>query len=420
MKRNSLPKLTMSEFKNSIDRKTTAAAIPYVFPEFKSAFATTKRPPRRASVNTSSQPREITSARASMFALPQTSCTYYLQVIFLSNYGNESIIGCSEIDVLDSDYKVLIVDSIGFDDQQHKTGNDDDPLSLLKAKHKNDSIPPYLSTLVNSSMIKDADTQEWSAPWTGNPIHFNIKVRSDKLPASIRIWNSRETDHRSVKNVKIYAGGSFIASGIIPEGFGGIISLEQSKAIQKDVFSVPFPRPETKSFSDKYGEVPNKATKVLKFHLFESFDKSEYIGLDSVEIVSTDFEIVTLNDIKSITYENINFLTAPHRLINNKSSNSSGYRNIEQMWYGCMNHQGTPQITITFKKAISILLIRIDNIPTQINGDNFGASKISILFDNEIVAASPLRKRTEKHHKPTEFWFTDVPDLKQKARDLFQ
>lgn len=419
MKRNSLPKLAMSEFKNSLDRKSTTNSIPYVIPEFKSAFAT-KGSRRRTSSNASSHPFDATSARASMFTLPKNVCTYYLQVIFLSNYGNESIIGCSEIDVLDSDYKVLIVDSIWFDDQKHEADNEEDPLSQLKAKHKNDSIPPYFSTLVNSSMIKDADTQEWSAPWKGNPIHFNLKVVSDKLPASIRIWNSRETDHRSVKNVKIIAGGSFIASGIIPEGFGGIISLEQSKAIQKDVFSIPFPRPETKSFVDKYGEVPSKPIKTIKFRIFESFDKSDYIGLDSIEIVSTKGEIINLNDIKSITFDNINFLTAPHRIINNNSENPNEFRSVEHMWYGCMNHQGNAQININLKKAFSILVIRIWNIPTQVNGENFGVSKISILFDDEIVVASPLRKRTEKYRRPNEFWFTDVPELRQKATKQLQ
>lgn len=419
MKRNSLPKLAVSDLKN-LERKSTTAAIPFANPEFKSAFSIAKVNRRRQSTNSASQIKDISSARASMFTIPQNICSYYLQVIFLSNYGNESIIGCSEIDVLDSDYKVLTIDSIGFDENKHEIYNEDDPLSLLKAKHKNDSIPPYLSTLVNSSMIKDNDTQEWSAPWCGNPIQFNIKVVSDKPPACIRIWNSRESDHRSVKNVKIIAGGSFIASGIIPEGFGGIVSLEQSKAIEKNVFSIPFPRPASKANCDKYGEIPNKPIRTIRFHLFESFDKSDYIGLDSIEIVSDSGKIIGLDDIKSISFDNINFLAAPHRLINNNSSNKNEYRSIEHMWYGSMNHQGIPQITINLQKATSIALIRIWNIPTQVNGDNLGVRKMSIFFDSEIVVAAPLRKRTEKYHRPTEFWFTDVPTLKEKIRQAPQ
>lgn len=409
MKRNSLPKLSATEAKIYLERKNSMA-IPTAIPEFKSVLTNMKNRKRSTSIKSPN----ISSSRKSAFSLPQNACTYYLQVIFLSNYGNESIIGCSEIDVLDIDYKVLTVASIGLDDQKDENDIDDDndPLNALKVKHKNDSIPPYLSSLVNSSMIKDSDTQEWNAHWNGTPIHFNLKVVSPNPPASIRIWNSRETDHRSVKNVKIIAGGTFIASGIIPEGFGGIISLEKSKAIEKNVFSIPFPRPETKTNSDKYGEIPNKPIKTLKFSLYESFDKSDYIGLASIEITAATGKIVTLDDIKSISYDNINFMAAPHRLINN-INNTKDSRNIQSMWYGSFNHRGTPQITITFKKALPILLIRIWNIPKQVNGDNFGVSKIGIFFENEIVAIAPLKKIQEKDRKPSDFWFTDVPFLRQ-------
>lgn len=335
--------------------------------------------------------------------------TYYVQVIFNTNYGNDSIIGCSEIDILDSSYKALLITSIELESRQHET------VSIPHTSSK--GINPQFENLVNSNLIKDSQMDEWSTEWTGQPLKFLIKLESDKPPTSIRIWNSREKDHRGVKDVQIFANKQFIASSQIPEGFGKIIVFNQKDDVADTVFKAPYhshQHMQTHVINDQYGDVPVYLTKKIKIDLLDTFEPSPVVGLKLIEIITFSGKKVTIDDLQTFDVINIKIDSAPQRLI----PKSQQMQFIEETWFAHKIPETIPQIVLTLNEPMSIALIKIHNVSKTPNSPNCGVKKAQIFFDNQRVFIGKLKRSNEQTTRPTRIWFVDVPEIKRNVSRL--
>ncbi|OHT17270.1 hypothetical protein TRFO_41154 [Tritrichomonas foetus] len=325
--------------------------------------------------------------------------SFYITLKIESNYGHPEKIGFSEIDILDSKNHPIVITNVEFEPSKEIQMDD--------------------ITFVNSSLIKESETQEFSDVWKGD-LKIEFRVEAEVAPSNIRIWNSKETDGRCIKDVKIYSGDEFIAEATIPENFGQIISIHKMKSITGNKSAVSYMALRNNLIDeqavDAFGNIPIKPTKQIKIVLMETFETTEFIGLESLEIFSFSGKSLQLeSEISEIVTANVKPVSAISKLIRSRDNK---LRSVGDMWTATKleDSHDYPYLIIKLKYPIPIALIRIWNIPDSEYMPNFGVRKIKVLFDNIPMLMTKLKRGSENKNVKNSYWFTDITPIKMKIR----
>lgn len=327
---------------------------------------------------------------------------YIITVEIVSNYGHQSEICCSEIDILDMESRPIPVIEIQF---------------VPQANHLTSP-----ENLINGSLIKSDGQPEWSCEFNHPGQKILLKVQDRNPPASLRIWNSRSHGEKCIKEILISVGTAFVTKAEIPQKFGTIISLERINKFGEKITESPFFKldEDDVSVADKYGEIGVRTVREIKLEIVETFAKQEFVGLNCIEFFTVGGRRLNLdNDISKIDVENLNVVSAPQRLIRSYCTTTA----IGDMWVARRTNEETPYVSIVFKHPIALAAIKFWNATVQNYMEDFGVKKIIMHFDGKAAYSGRLKQslpNTENLDKyTTVVWFTDIPHIRGKVKARF-
>lgn len=323
--------------------------------------------------------------------------SYYIRITVLSNYGNPDRISCSEIDILDSTNRAILVRDIQFEPPIHHY---ESPIHL-----------------VNSSLIKEEGDKEWSAKWEGVPFTIQLMVKTNEIPTNLRIWNSRMKTDECIKDVKVTLGEVFLRDATVPNNFGFIISLKTNSDLEKIQY-VPgkLMRNHDDTAADRFGELPIRRASKLTIGIIETWEDSEFVGLNALKIVSIAGKVLSLDkDVSNIESVNCDVVSAPHHLFRADTHTAS----VGDIWVARKIPGLVPEISIEFKEPVRLSMITLSNALVRDFMQDFSAKKIRVSVDSIPVFYGTLKRAfsaDEMEKSIKSIYFTDAPQLRRKAK----
>lgn len=324
--------------------------------------------------------------------------SYYISITVLNNYGNPTCIGCGEIDILDAQNRPIPVRSINFEPPMHHFESP--------------------NNLVNSTLIKEEGDKEWSAEWKGVPFTIQLMVKSNEVPSHLRIWNSRMKTNQCIKDVEVKLGEIYVREATVPNNFGFVISLKTDTDIETIQQEPGTPiRNHDDTAADYFGEFPIRRASKLTIGIIETWEPSEFVGLNALKIVSVGGKVLSLDrDIQSLESINCDIVSAPQRLFRSDIHAST----VGDIWVARKFPNLVPEVTVDFKDPVRIALIAIYNPVVRDYMQDFSAKKIRVSVDSVPVFYGNVKRAlsTDAMEKGAKLiYFTDSPTIRRKAKN---
>lgn len=340
-------------------------------------------------------------AKSASDALPNDYKVFCVRIRIISNYGDPNYVTCSEIDVLDSESKHISILSTVFDPPQKVNS----------------------SSLTNGILIKSKSEDEWVGVWNPNGITIELTVASLNTPTALRIWNGRDHSAKNIKEISISIGETHVNNAVIPQDFGIVIFLDVDKP---DVVFAEKPKikiPPEYSVADVFGEVPVMPCKEMKIEFLSGYSNTQFMGLNAMEIFLCNGKRLNLrNDVKKMTIENANIMSAPQRLF--RSNRATMDMSDMFLLKTDPNPENTASLNIIFVKPIPLALIRFWNFNSTDCEVDLSIKNIRISLDNIQVFWGRIKRSngmiTKMEQYVHDVWLTDVPVVCSKVRKTYR
>ena len=346
-------------------------------------------------------------------SLPFPELEWDFIIRFDSNWGNPSLITCSEIDFLDKNHLTCKVISI----------------SPMNSK---EPVEPYFR-LISGELNTTDSSVTWSHSWdSSEPLLIKITILSSMFPKYVRFWNVSFSPDANLKHFTIFFQNFFCSEGEVPQGFGVVstllefspevqlnsssnansnsnaasISSSNSTPNNKTIILPSLSIPHLKLyFSDQYGKLPLPFIQKISIKVIETYNpNSNFVGLNCVEFFNTKGQTIPFSFIQNIHTSHGENMTSPFKVLKKKRRTSD----IKDMWIA--QKEGILLLEFDLKKPTQVIMMRIWNF----NGEDFekmGIKKAAILLDDMTYWVGKLNQGNLSKEvifsSFTDIWFID-------------
>ena len=289
---------------------------------------------------------------------------YKLKIVILNNYGNQSFVRCSEIDVFDVNNNKVEVFDIAIDDK----------FSLSPAKN-----------LTNGKYGFNDDINDWIGKWSDKPIVINMTVDGSAPLGFVRFWKGNKCPEQSIREVEIYLCDHFVTKTALPKDLGASVSIKMEEEF-KTKYSKKKKHVRIGEFvKDQYGEVPNPGAKTLEIDLYGN---DGMVGLNQIEIyTTTGHRLVPEADHIAIKIDGVRNMFPVINLFKEHRDTSEYF----DMWSGVLLKDHAT-LKFTFKKEVSIVLIRLFNHNSCYPEHMHQSSRATIKINDNAVWRGKLKQ----------------------------
>ncbi|OHT02114.1 hypothetical protein TRFO_07317 [Tritrichomonas foetus] len=275
--------------------------------------------------------------------------TKVLTIQIQSNWGNQTTMMLSAINVYDEKHNQIIIKSI--------------------SSYPELPNPVVLERLTLTNLIKNEKDEfqtEWPPQYPYDSFSFIITIDDCTTPKYIRLWNSQTSQDAAAKSFAILHGTNICCEGVIPKGFGNDYELSfKSKNIEesfsKQFLQELFPNSihEQLKLQDIYGNYPLHPVSKVTFEILNTHcdSKERIIGLNGIELYNENFAKITENYVDEVFVEN--FLSSTNRanlIRENKVSN----KEVDMFMGELFSHESESLPKIHFIMTEPVMLTKIE------------------------------------------------------------
>ncbi|OHT14940.1 hypothetical protein TRFO_14579 [Tritrichomonas foetus] len=336
----------------------------------------------------------------STLSLSRPVCGKMITVQILSNHGSNSKISLSSIVLLDEKRRQIEIKAISS-------------VPVL-------SNPKNLENLINTNLLKDdleVFNMDWPLPQQYESLSIIITIDQGNHPKYVRIWNSKNSDDSSTKNVIILNGVKQIGSGEIPKGFGVDIEIQQEQGMEQSNSTLllqelfPSLMPE-KKLEDSFGGYPFQNTQKISLEILSTYCDEKYIGINGIDFYNDNYQKLIDLDIKDIIVENCS-MVQNHSALTRCSKHSV---NDHDMFLAETNWTQRPIINFVFRNKVRLSKIVIWNWNAEKRNLKFGIKSLILRADDKLFFAGTVRLANGRiygmEYCSTEIWLTDMKSIR--------
>ena len=337
---------------------------------------------------------------------------FEIQIHLISNWGDENEITVSEIDFLNS-LKV--------------------PMKVLNVEPEADKMTELLveyKKLSNGLLIKENENHKWKHEWSPEhcPITINFTVEGTRPPEYIRIWNTKETGSRNLRQIAVFYHEKLVARAEVPEKLGIVYPLKLEGLPVMPSLEELFMKcslPTQNRVIDSYGQAPLDKFSTIVIRIFSPYEQqSKFVGLNALELITNDGSSITENEIESICIQDGNNVRSPFNLFKKDKYSLDS----DEMWLAERSEDKSIDLIIQLKKAACIVLVRFWNYNYGSEAKLISASHIGLYMDSKQFSLRRIKpgNGTLKNinESVTDIWLTDVKQIRENKKiktyqDLF-
>lgn len=286
----------------------------------------------------------------------------------LSNYGDESQISFSEIDILDSGNIPVKVVSAGI--------------------FPNMIYSDELKKLFNHQLISDSDTELWHHEWpvSRGRIDLFVDFVSNDNDFTLRLWPNFFKPKSNIKHMQIILDEAPTLETDVSNIIGSTIRLPQIDKNGAKLFEY-VPEHTSPYLKDNYGLLPNKSSLYFEFHIHSVYNGRNKFGINLIRFYDTCGRIIDSKTSGTFGCNNCGEL----------SDLSVIFSPVEDQLKFIGDFSENSYIYFNFFSRIRIIAVEILNLYDPDICSNIGVKKASIRFDGitRWVGKIPMR-RTEK------------------------
>jgi len=218
---------------------------------------------KSANYSSKVNPSDVLRKGASMDTVE--SLTQKFQIRFLSNWGDPSIISCSDILFLDDNHRGIPILSI--------TG---EPMDIRKTN---------LQQMITGMMYKTSMDECWKASWENRyPIEITVIIENIGRVSQIRFFNCEIQGKSGVREVEVIQKDKLLWKGEITPDFGIVATLdsrkfEQIEKCQSQAPEIVFRKMLSK---DEFGVLPQCSFQNFRFLMHANYGHESLYGLNNM------------------------------------------------------------------------------------------------------------------------------------------
>lgn len=384
--------------------------------------------------------------------------SYEIRIRVFSNYGHESLITSSEIDVLDQNQATIrnVTCSVSSFVEDKDENNINNPINHPENENMYDNkiIEEEEDTsyrLVNQNIIKNTVEEVWTHSWNSclgtneksnkNGVDIKLMIKSEVKPHYVRIFPSPFLIEANLKDIKIFVKDKFLYEGTLNQTFCSVIELQYDGGCATDIQTYIKSEDKNKPhlLRDSFGILPFCLTSEISISVIESYNKkpnisnslnddetandpsknSITIGIRKIAFFLTNGELVK-QEMMALSSKNIKCFQPLTQLFTDEITAAS-----DQPWKG--SYMDDNEFLINFSNPLPIAAIGILSPSYHTTSSDIRVKKLAVKvnrvmrFVGKIVNQNPNYEERNSDDNFTFFIFlTNHKDTKEKIPKYFK